>query len=309
MGNLCSNTLQPKSQWRKKTWENATADLSSSIHRGKFSPLIELKGGNGFPFKTRDNIDFIKVIMKSKTNSATSVIFNLRKLKQDIGKQLYIMLPHKIVETKFAYHVYYLYVEHDLINYMCEHDITPNERDAMFTQLTSAVQFLHNNGYVHRDIKMENILMHNNVPILCDLDHTSKAEMYCPRGTKAYMPTKHILKALCQSNSMNMEEKSKWIDCYAFGKTIATIIFYTSNDIAYEKIYYTWLKNSQVSISDVYIDKYDFCLKTTWWNQVFNFCDTNEKFIFDNTYTLYTINDKSVCDNSDKTVDDLFVTT
>lgn len=291
MGLLCSKVTVADPKWKKKSWDNATTDLSSSLHRGKFSPLIELKGGNGFPFKTRDDKDFIKVIMKSKTNSATLVIFNLHQLKQDFEKQTYIMLPEKIVETKFAYHVYYPYVEQDLINYMDIHIITPNGRDSILTQLKSAIHFLHRNGYVHRDIKMENVLMRGDTPILCDLDHTSKAELFSPRGTTHYMSSKHVMRALGQTNFLNTIEKSKWLDCYAFGKTIATVIFYTSDEPAYLKLFSTWLQKTQVSISDVYIDKYDFCLKTTWWNQVFNFCDTNEKCIFDNTYTLYTIND------------------
>ena len=105
------------------------------------------------------------------------------------------------------------------------------------------------------------------------------------------MPSKHVMKSLAETTFLKPAEKSRWLDCYAFGKTIANIIIYTSNETAYGKLYYKWLQQTQVSISDVYIDKYEFGLKTTWWNQVFNYCDTNEKFIFDNTYTLYTIND------------------
>lgn len=293
MGQLCSKATVTNTdpRWKKKTWECATTDLSSSLHRGKFSPLFDLKGGNGFPFKTRDNKEFIKVVMKSKTNSAMLAIFNLRKLNENFEKQKYILLPEKIVETKFAYHIYYPYVEHDLIKFMSIHEITPNERDAILTQLKSAIHFLHRNGYVHRDIKMENILMIDNTPVLCDLDHTSTADLYISRGTKYYMPSKYVMQSLAQTNFLNIAEKSRWMDCYAFGKTIANIIIYTSNEMVYEKLYNTWLQKTQVSISDVYIDKYEFGLKTTWWNQVFNFCDTNEKFIFDNSYTLYTIND------------------
>ena len=162
MGHLCSKVTVATPRYKKKTWECATADLSSQLHRGKFSPLYDLKGGNGFPFRTRDNKDFIKVVLKSVSNSATLVIFNLRKLNQEFEKQKYIMLPEKIIETKFAYHIYYPYVEQDLISFVGLHEITPNGRDAILTQIKAAIQFLHRNEYVHRDIKPENILVKNN---------------------------------------------------------------------------------------------------------------------------------------------------
>lgn len=291
MGHLCSKVTVATPRYKKKTWECATADLSSQLHRGKFSPLYDLKGGNGFPFRTRDNKDFIKVVLKSVSNSATLVIFNLRKLNQEFEKQKYIMLPEKIIETKFAYHIYYPYVEQDLISFVGLHEITPNGRDAILTQIKAAIQFLHRNEYVHRDIKPENILMLDNKPILCDLDHASNADVFFPRGTKHYMPSKHIMRSLIKTDSLNTSEKSRWLDCYAFGKTIAMVIIYTSDEASYDNLFQKWFQKTQVSISNVYIDKYEFGLKTTWWNQVFNFCDTNEKFIFDNTYTLYTIND------------------
>lgn len=40
----------------------------------------------------------------------------------------------------------------------------------IFSQICDAVEYMHNNYYVHRDIKPQNILLHNDIAILIDFD-------------------------------------------------------------------------------------------------------------------------------------------
>ncbi|ESO84015.1 hypothetical protein LOTGIDRAFT_108548 [Lottia gigantea] len=66
----------------------------------------------------------------------------------------------------------------DLLSYTKDHGAFPNqEAKVMFRQITSAVQYLHQQGFVHRDLKLENILVRGDSSlVLSDFGFTRKVE-------------------------------------------------------------------------------------------------------------------------------------
>jgi serine/threonine protein kinase len=74
----------------------------------------------------------------------------------------------------------------ELYNYLLKHGALPVEKvQKVFTQLVGAVSYVHNSNCVHRDLKLENILLdkHENVK-LCDFGFTREYE-----GKASYLQT------------------------------------------------------------------------------------------------------------------------
>ena len=74
----------------------------------------------------------------------------------------------------------------ELYNYLLKHGALPVEKvQKVFTQLVGAVSYVHNSQCVHRDLKLENILLdkHENVK-LCDFGFTREYE-----GKASYLQT------------------------------------------------------------------------------------------------------------------------
>ena len=71
-----------------------------------------------------------------------------------------------------------------------------------FIQLLSAVDHCHRHGIVHRDIKLENILMVNNTLKLCDFGYSSQVGNFDWKmiiGTPAYLAPETLLRAKAYS--------------------------------------------------------------------------------------------------------------
>jgi serine/threonine protein kinase len=73
-----------------------------------------------------------------------------------------------------------------LYNYLLEHGALPVEKvQKIFTQLVGAVSYVHNMSCVHRDLKLENILLDKNENVkLCDFGFTREYE-----GKASYLQT------------------------------------------------------------------------------------------------------------------------
>ena len=100
--------------------------------------------------------------------------------------------------------------------------IKPVSRHKIIMSIANAIIYLHDKGHAHRDIKVENILMRTpDHAVLCDLDNALPLNDYSLKGTKEYYPTINVMKALiCNRKDISIAGKMKWIDYYAFGKTI-----------------------------------------------------------------------------------------
>lgn len=74
----------------------------------------------------------------------------------------------------------------ELYNYLSHHGpIEPSMVQKIFTQLVGAVSYVHSKSCVHRDLKLENILLDKNENVkLCDFGFTREYE-----GKSSYLQT------------------------------------------------------------------------------------------------------------------------
>jgi len=281
MGN-CFRT--PEKPYKHKTWKNAVDELNESsyiLEQEKVVAMKKLKGGIGYPFKT-DKRRFIKIIMKNRKKTAWRVMMNLRKLSREFKDSEYLVLPDAVHEMKFSIHFYYPLCDQDLVWYLNNNEITPNNREGLMLKIMHAVKHLHDKGFVHRDIKLENIVLRNGTPVLCDLDFCTSANEYDYKGTYDYMPP-----AMCRNvlydkrKDIDLVFKNKWMDCYALGKSIAFILSIRNlNNENVRLIWEKWLKTQKTSIRAFTVNTDDLYACSKWWKVVDWFCRENEEAVF-----------------------------
>ena len=262
MGN-CS-----KSELRHNTYRDACLELRTVCKQ--FIPLPDLQGGNGFPFSA--NGDFIKVVMKRKRPMLT--VRNLHALYTIESK--HILLPKRMVETQHSVVFFYTMCEMDMIEYLNTANINPNQRNRIIYSINEAVRWMHINSFVHRDIKLDNILLRNGRAVLCDLDQATPIHVVAKCcGTPTYMPPKTIYKKLYEH--YDVEVANVWIDCYALGKTIAQML-YRENHLELLNFWKYWIFASNKSMPP--IDKSMLLNLSVVWNVVLKLCQDNENNIF-----------------------------
>lgn len=73
----------------------------------------------------------------------------------------------------------------ELYNYLLKHRIPLEKVQKIFTQLVGAVSYIHNKSCVHRDLKLENVLLDKNENVkLCDFGFTREYD-----GKASYLQT------------------------------------------------------------------------------------------------------------------------
>ena len=92
---------------------------------------------------------------------------------------------------------------HNSIHHVLDEDVARN----YFKQLVSAVDYCHEKGVCHRDIKLENILLHGNVLKLCDFGYSIDANSNDNKrvGTPYYMAPEVI-----KSNMKDLYKLDTW---------------------------------------------------------------------------------------------------
>ena len=115
----------------------------------------------------------------------------------------------------------------DLLHYVRRRRfLNENVAKVLFVQLVTAVQYIHDKNIIHRDIKLENILLDNlGVVKLCDfgvsrlLDNEDEGPIECC-GTPAYMAPEVILAGDPDFNKKEKNKKKKLIPTVpkAYGK-------------------------------------------------------------------------------------------
>ena len=111
----------------------------------------------------------------------------------------------------------------DLFNLLSE----PFDWDYISQQLigiSHAILYLHSRGIAHRDIKPENIVHHDGFLKLIDFDFSY------PLSVLAHCGTEHFKcpKSLTEKWQTSVEEKSKKMDVYAFGKLVMSIMWHAA---------------------------------------------------------------------------------
>ena len=91
-------------------------------------------------------------------------------------------------------------------------------------QIANAIAWLHEHGLAHRDVKPENIVLHEGRFKLIDFDFCSPLEEFTHCGTQYYMCSKSVTRKW----NCSAAECSKRADVYAFGKTILFVLWHAS---------------------------------------------------------------------------------
>ncbi|KAI4263017.1 MAG: hypothetical protein L6R42_001820 [Xanthoria sp. 1 TBL-2021] len=126
-----------------------------------------------------------KVVLKSAKKDDTN-------LAREIHHHRQFLHPHiaRLYEVIVTENLVWLVLEYcpgdELYNYLLHHGPIPPEKvQKIFTQLVGAVAYVHNLSCVHRDLKLENILLdkHENVK-LCDFGFTREYD-----GKMSYLQT------------------------------------------------------------------------------------------------------------------------
>lgn len=290
MGNCCQFT-KSSDTYIKRTWSNAQTEMTELARKkslGTFAPLVERAGPNGFPFRLEGS--FCKLILESRHRKGFKTEMNIKALRKKInGDETYVLLPSRVMQTKNGTAFIYPLCECDLVDWIRKRNgWTANQRDDILNQIMLAVNFLHENDLVHRDIKLENICMRNGVPVLVDIDNCTAASITTCRGTKDYMPSKHTLQQMYTKRfDISQDKKNKWIDTYALGKTIANILCVedarkaTHRNVHIQRIWYQWCKKKQSSLRVVVTNDIHLYTICRWWKVVVLFCKHNDEAVFD----------------------------
>ncbi|CZT42787.1 related to serine/threonine-specific protein kinase [Rhynchosporium secalis] len=126
-----------------------------------------------------------KVVLKSANKDDSNLAREIHHHRQFIHPHIARLYEVIVTET-----LVWLVLEYcpgdELYNYLLNHGALPVEKvQKVFTQLAGAVTYVHNSQCVHRDLKLENILLDKNENVkLCDFGFTREYE-----GKASYLQT------------------------------------------------------------------------------------------------------------------------
>ncbi|EAW11161.1 non-specific serine/threonine protein kinase [Aspergillus clavatus NRRL 1] len=126
-----------------------------------------------------------KVVLKSSSREDTNLPREIHHHRQFLHPHI-ARLYEVIVTEKLVWLVLEYCPGDELYNYLLRHGPLPVDKvKKIFTQLVGAVSYVHSRSCVHRDLKLENILLdkHENVK-LCDFGFTREYE-----GKASYLQT------------------------------------------------------------------------------------------------------------------------
>lgn len=301
MGNCLHALVQPndaESIYKPKTWESADEQMQELLNtRGiyDFRRAEGLKGPVAFPFIIKGKM-FCKVVLKTRSRNDFKIEFNIQQLQHKIGKeQNFFLLPSRIEKMSNSTIFCYDLLDCDMVDWIHHNDWTMTHRNNIFTKICAAIEFLHDRDIVHRDIKLENICMRNNEPVIIDLDFAGDANIYKFKGTRDYLPSKQLMKDMMLTrNDISVSDKSKWLDCYALAKTFALVLCVENSRLdrphdKIKKIWSGWCKKSQGTLGSIVIYGEDLFIICKWWELIFAFAHFNDVAVYDRKKKLFNI--------------------
>lgn len=127
--------------------------------------------------------------------------------------------------------VFELANEGDLFDRLEAQELDEHQCRSLMVQAAEAITYIHSRNYVHFDIKLENMLLHNGALKLCDFGLSGvngSVRVGKPHGTSAYMPCE----LACIPEGNTRYEVSFAADVWAFAIVLHTVIF---ADLPWEK--------------------------------------------------------------------------
>ncbi|EXJ81420.1 CAMK/CAMKL/MARK protein kinase [Capronia epimyces CBS 606.96] len=136
------------------------------------------KGSFGKVYLARHNLtNGSKVVLKASNKDDANLAREIHHHRQFVHPHIARLYEVIITET-----LVWLVLEYcpgdELYNYLCSHAPLPVETvQKIFTQLVGAVAYIHSKSCVHRDLKLENVLLDKNENVkLCDFGFTREYE-------------------------------------------------------------------------------------------------------------------------------------
>lgn len=166
----------------------------------------------------------------SKWAHETKIMKNLKKCKNH-KSHIVTFFDYKIIDgSKKTYYIIMEKGDCDLHTKLKDtfkdaHDIGNNDayhREIevvnISIQIARAIRFMHTNGYSHRDLKLENIIVFGNIYKICDFGFTIKKKLDDKKlGSPIYTAPELI-------NPLSTSYNTKKIDIYSFGIMIYTML-------------------------------------------------------------------------------------
>ncbi|KAF4221176.1 hypothetical protein CNMCM5878_009973 [Aspergillus fumigatiaffinis] len=169
---------------RERHWEFSSKDLRT-VGNYTLGRLIG-KGSFGKVYLASHKLtNGSKVVLKSSPREDTNLPREIHHHRQFLHPHI-ARLYEVIVTEKLVWLVLEYCPGDELYNYLLRHGPLPVDKvKRIFTQLVGAVAYVHSRSCVHRDLKLENILLdkHENVK-LCDFGFTREYE-----GKASYLQT------------------------------------------------------------------------------------------------------------------------
>ncbi|KKP24359.1 MAG: NEK Ser/Thr kinase family protein [candidate division TM6 bacterium GW2011_GWF2_28_16] len=159
-----------------------------------------------------------------------------------------------------------------------------------FIQIAQGIKFLHDNGIIHRDIKLNNIVLVNGVPKIIDFDfckYFNKDQdfivVHKSKGSHLYTCPEMIKPVVEEFRDAGVYKEfniSKFIDCFAFAilmlNTIYKVAFDIENIFSTEKFYYERL-NGKLKL--LITEKFEYLQKNE--NKFEEYLNNSDKLEFE----------------------------
>jgi serine/threonine protein kinase len=155
-----------------------------SIARGSFSKVYY-----GIHKDTKIEIALKKIWFHSLSDSIKDKIISEIHILQQMNH------PHVLKMKEYKCNGEYIFIITEYCNQTLEKwlDTKPSMDDKMnkITQIVSGIKYMHNHQIIHRDLKIQNILLHQGIIKICDFGFTKQVEenqlCHSMCGTPLYM--------------------------------------------------------------------------------------------------------------------------